>query len=161
MNAGLLANFPELAQAQWLQNALVMEKELNMIRRLHREYQEGVKYKSLGIIGAEVIITPDVMNAPSGTVAEADKINDVAAVESIKKKKIVIVDKRKIANELPIENRVKTVHKFAKLLVKLDVEQNYDTFKSDLININQKYYERVEPILLRNIEYERNDSAGN
>jgi hypothetical protein len=165
VDAGLLVNFPALAQAEWVQEALQMEAELTVLRHMHKEYQDGYVHRERSSISESVksVLTmkPSTMETtaiPSVAIKIAPTPTKVTLAEvAISEGKLKNILAEQELELLPFEERMVLVQDFSKALKNIDERKPLEAFKKDLLHIVSIYKQQVRQVLVNNVNFKRVD----
>jgi len=153
VDAGLLVNFPNLAQEPWVMDALAMEDELLVFFRMHRESLDGVIYEKTN---EAVSLSQDV--------ASTKPVSQILS-KGIDRKSLVATEKAlqkraaSTAKPLPAQERRRDVHRFVKALQSLGKVQDVALLKKEMALVVSMYQDMISPILLNNVKLKREDDA--
>jgi len=165
VDAGIKVNFPELAEADWIKQALAMETELIVLRKMH--LRDKIKQPEAelepGSVDSKKVVSGEankfiVTNTSTSKIKILTPDISYAAIEAIDKKLLTRPHQTTVAmieDEASAEQRMLIVQGFMKDIKRLEAEN--ETFKSDLVAIVETYEKTVLPILLDNISLERVD----
>jgi len=154
VDAGLLVNFPDLAEQDWVLDAINMDDELYVIRQKHRKFRDGMTFKKINpkkSVSAVVLGQAKVVESKvSPSQVNQAEVNQVEVNSS---------EEISVAEPLSEDKRGRMVHKFSESLRKLDGNQGIGALKSDLERIVNTYQHDIKPILVKNVNLERKDVA--
>ena len=163
VDAGLKVNFPRLIEAEWMKKALDMEAELLVLREMHR----GVSIAQMQAEKSKQADKPRVASKVSKTASRKTAhvksfLLDVSAsaLSSIEQKLLSRPKSISLAyleKDLPSEQRLLTVQKFAQAIKQLDAEEDKESFRAALVDLVERYETSIQFILLDNISLVRAD----
>jgi len=128
VDAGLFNNFPELKHEAWVQDVLDMDRELAAFWRIHKSYQDGMKF------------TRPKTLAEKQSQVQVDHRVVLSAV-----------------HDWPAYKREKVVRKFIRQLQKVKKLKGVPDIKQALQPLQRLFEETVKPILVDNVNMQRKD----
>ena len=155
VDAGLVVNFPELTDEDWVKEAFRMEGELLALLRMHREYLDGAEYKKRDsdVIASDqkkVAIRSPLLKAKI-TLSQEYGMDMVEVEKSLQ----AFVYSSEVQPEE--QKRMSMIQDFVKNLKQLD--ENNEGFEESLFKLVAYYQQNVKPVLVGNVRTGRADLA--